>query len=55
MFGGDALLIERVEPVDFVFLGANFESGAGFEAVQRHESPSFKGDAARISWGAMQT
>ena len=33
MFGGDALLVERVEAVDFVFFFADFEGGAGVEAV----------------------
>ena len=33
MFGGDALLVEGVEAVDFVFFVADFESGAGVEAV----------------------
>ena len=33
MFGGDALLVERVEAVDFVFFVADFESGAGVERV----------------------
>jgi hypothetical protein len=33
MFGGDALLVEGVEAVDFVFFVADFEGGAGVEAV----------------------
>ena len=35
VLGRDALLIERVEAVDFVFLGADFEGGAGIETVRR--------------------
>ena len=34
MPGGDALLVESVEAVDFVFLVADFKSGAGVETVQ---------------------
>ena len=37
MFGGDALLVERVEAVDFVFFVADFEGRAGVEAVHRHD------------------
>jgi hypothetical protein len=33
MFGRDALLVEGVEAVDFVFFVADLESGAGVEAV----------------------
>jgi hypothetical protein len=33
VFGGDALLIEGVETVDFVFFVADFEEGARVEAV----------------------
>jgi hypothetical protein len=33
MPGGDALLIERIEAVDFVFFIADFEIRAGIEAV----------------------
>ena len=33
MLGGDALLVERVEPVDFVFLAADGQGGAAVEAV----------------------
>jgi hypothetical protein len=37
MLGRDALLVERVEPVDVVFFLADFESGAAVETVQRHD------------------
>jgi hypothetical protein len=33
MFGGDALLVEGVEAINFVFLIADFKRGAGFETV----------------------
>jgi hypothetical protein len=33
MFGGDALFVEGVEAVDFVFFLADFEEGAGVETV----------------------
>src|SRR5581483_8083932 len=35
--GGDALLVERVEAVDFVFFLTDFKGGAGIEAVHGHE------------------
>ena len=34
--GGDALLVERVEAVDFVLLVSDLERRAGIEAVHRH-------------------
>jgi hypothetical protein len=34
---GDALFVEGVEAVDFVFFGADFESGFAVEAVDRHD------------------
>jgi len=37
MFGGDALLIEGIEAVDFVFFLADFERGAGVKTIQRHD------------------
>ena len=35
--GGDALLVEGVEAVDFVFFGADFEGGAAVETVYGHD------------------
>jgi hypothetical protein len=40
MFGGDALLIQCVEAVDFVFFVADFQGGAGVETVERHDGLS---------------
>ena len=40
MFGGDALLVESVEAVEFVFLVADFKGCAGAKAVGGHEWPS---------------
>ena len=37
MLGGDALLVERVEAVDFVFFVADFEGGAAVETVHGHD------------------
>jgi hypothetical protein len=34
---GDALLVEGVEAVDFVFFAADFEGGAGVEAIDGHD------------------
>jgi hypothetical protein len=31
------LLVEGIEPVDFVFFVADFEGGAAVETVQRHD------------------
>ncbi len=31
------MLVEGVEAVDFVFLVADFEGGAGVEAIERHD------------------
>ena len=33
VLGGNALLVERIEAVDFVFFVADFKSGAAVEAV----------------------
>ena len=35
MFGGDALLVEGVEAIDFVFFVADFEGGTGVEKSLR--------------------
>ncbi len=37
VFGGDALLIEGVEAVDFVFFAADFQSGFAVETIYRHD------------------
>ena len=37
MLGGDALLVEGVEAVDFVFFGADFEGGVAVETIHRHD------------------
>jgi hypothetical protein len=35
--GGDALFVEGVEAVDFVFFGADFEGGFAVETIYRHD------------------
>jgi hypothetical protein len=37
VLSGDALLVEGVEAVDFVFFVADFEGGFAVEAVHRHD------------------
>jgi hypothetical protein len=41
MFGRDALLVEGVEAVDFVFFFADFEGRAGVETVEGHDGLLF--------------
>jgi hypothetical protein len=36
VLGRDALLVERVETVDFVFFFADFEGGFAVETIHRH-------------------
>ena len=50
MFGGDALFIESVEAVDFVFFAADFESGAGIETVHRHDGLPLGMTGALETW-----
>jgi hypothetical protein len=35
MLGGNALLVESIQAVDFVLFASNFERGATIEAVHR--------------------
>ena len=37
VLGGDALLVEGVEAVDFVFFAADFEGGSAVETIHRHD------------------
>ena len=48
MLGGDALLIEGVEAEDFVFLGADFESGFAVETIHRHDGHPSRYDLGRV-------
>ena len=50
MFGGDALLVEGVEAVDFEFFVADFEGGFAVETIHRHEClPRYEFGRKRIS------
>src|SRR5450755_374658 len=42
VLGGDALLVESVNPVELVFLVADFESSARAKSIRGHDGQSFR-------------